>query len=202
MFRTKGKIQAGNTLALVLAIGYFSKPGMPGGAVNADEVLQFFWTNDAGTQLTRFVENSGFVPSPNATAMLDAAWHPWVDGLNTKNASMIADALADNVEITVHSENAPSSFPPSPQSYGKAAYIAFLENNVFHSQNKGGMIPIEANAVCANYVWAYNTMFLLNNATQPSSNVVVYQISYQRLDENNQIVETHAWSSYGVPGPN
>ena len=29
MFRTKGKIQAGNTLALVLAIGYFSKPGMP-----------------------------------------------------------------------------------------------------------------------------------------------------------------------------
>ena len=37
-----------------------------------------------------------------------------------------------------------------------------------------GMIPIEANAVCVNYVWAYNTMFLLNNDTQPSSNVVSY----------------------------
>ena len=204
LFRTKGKIQAGNTLALVLSIGYFSKPGMPGGAVNADEVLQFFWTNAAGTQITRFVELSGLVPAPNATAMLNAVWNPWVDGMNTRNASMIAGVLADDVQITAHydDENAPAGYPPSPQSYSKAGYMAFLENDTFLHAQSLNLVPIEANAACTNYVWNYDTSFLLNNATQPSANMVEYHIAYMRLDEENQVVEAATWSLYGVPGPN
>ena len=180
----------------MLTIAYWSKPGMPGGPVNADEVLQFFWSNEEGTQLTGFLELSGLVPSDNATAMLDASWNPLVDAVNMKNLTKYGSVLSSDSKITSYPQG---NLPP--QKFDKTSLLASLANDWKKSDNSKAIFPTKANAACANYVWGYSTHFDLQRASMPSSNSIQVAVSYLRLGAAGVIAEVGTWlkTAGGMP---
>jgi len=191
-FEVRHKVQSGNTMALVLTIAYWSKPGMPGGPVNADEVLQFFWLNDAGTQITGFLEASGLVPSDNAKAMLDASWNPYVAAINTKNASTFGNTLADDARITEYL--ASSHRGMIRKEWKKQELLAWMTATFKTRENAKAVFPIQSNAACKNYVWGYSTQYDLQSTGSPEKNTITLVISYMQLNnDGSQVDEVGFW---------
>lgn len=189
MFDVRHKVESGNSLAQVLTIAYFSKPGMPGGAVNADEVLQFFWTNEDGSQLTGFLELSGLVQPDNAKEMLAQSWTPYVDGVNSKNVSMVTDSLADDVELTWYGADGPTRFT-------KASVAAALTTDFKTRQNPNAVFSSASGAACSQYTWAYANSFDLQDTAEDSD--ISFLVVYNRL-KDGQIVEGGSWMKSGMP---
>ena len=192
LFDVRHSVQSGNSMALVLTIAYWSKPNMPGGSVNADEVMQFFWTNDDGTQLTGFLELSGLVQPANAKEMLDQSWNPYVDGVNAKNVSLITDSLADDVKLTWYTDGATDG----PARFTKEAMAAELKADFATRINPRAMFSSASGATCTDYTWGYANQFDQKATAEDSR--ISFLVAYNRLNADGQIVEGGAWMKSGM----
>lgn len=192
LFDVRHRVQSGNSMALVLTIAYWSKPGMPGGSVNADEVLQFFWTNDDGTQLTGFLELSGLVQPDNAKKMLDQSWNPYVDGVNAKNVSLITDSLADDVKLAWYADGATGG----PMHFTKESVAAKLEADFATRMNPHAVFASASGAACTDYTWGYANQF--NQKATAEDSQISFLVAYNRLNSNGQVVEGGTWMKSGM----
>jgi hypothetical protein len=188
LFDVRHKVQSHNSIALVLTIAYYSKDGMPGGSVNADEVLQFFWTNEDATQITGFLELSGLVQPDNAKQMIDQSWTPYVDGVNNKNLSAIANSLSTDVKFTFY--QAGGKFTAN-----KNSVVEQYEEDFKARENDNAMFSLNSGAACKSYTWGYANEFDI----QESKTQISFLVAYNRLNDDGQIVEGGAWVKSGLP---